>query len=202
MAENTWPIAIRFHLRDKQRVPLPFEAYWDTSGFALRDGEGEEHHFGFAEHEGEHMVFTYVASYTAAGRDSSWGGGVHDKLTESAYELVEPMLGSRLSPLVDIALDDLAEFAAHKGFAFDDERRHAVQTFGALHLADELFDPEEVYVQGATGGYRPKDAKMLEEYARRAIEGRGTRTVGRQAIRVDRVQAAAMVKHWRSKLRD
>jgi hypothetical protein len=88
----------------------------------------------------------------------------------------------------------------HKGFAFDPEREHAVQTFGALRRAGERFDPEEVWVWGATHGFRPKDADRLKDYARRAIEGGGTRTVSGHAIRVDPAQADRMVEYWRGEL--
>lgn len=91
-------------------------------------------------------------------------------------------------------------FLVHKGFAFDDERRLAVLTFGARRQAGETFGPEKVYVWGATSGFKPKDAEMLKEYARRAIEGGGIRTVGGRAIHFDPTQAAVIVKHWQSEL--
>ena len=146
-AEKTWPISIRYHLRARPALHLDHEAYWDTYGFALRDGEGEEHHFGFPERDsGSRMLFTFVASYTDRGRDATWPGGVHDKLVERGYELVDPTRGPELSPLVVVALEDLAEFATHKGFAFDPERKRTVRTFGALRRGGEHFDPEEVKI--------------------------------------------------------
>jgi hypothetical protein len=200
VSEATWPIAIRYLLRGRPTLRLVHEAYWDTHGFALLDGIGEEHHFGFPERAGSTMLFSFVASYTDEGRETGWAGAVHDELVERGYELVDPSRGPDLSPLTIAALEDLADFATHKGFAFDPERERAVKVFGALRLAGEPFDPGEVWVWGATHGFRPKDADMMREYARRAIEGGGTRTVSGHAIRVDRVQADRMVEHWRREI--
>jgi hypothetical protein len=143
-----------------------------------------------------------VASYTDGGRDTTWPGGVHDKLTERGYGLAEDTRGPDLSPMVEIALEELAEFATRNGFAFDEERQAAVRTFGALRRAGERYDPEEVYVWGATNGFTPKDAERLREYARRAVEGGGTRTVGGRAIRVDSAQADRMIKRWRGQVQE
>jgi len=41
---------------------------------------------------------------------------------------------------------------------------------------------------------------MLMEYARRSIEGGGTRGVTGRALRVDRARAEKMVEAWRAKL--
>lgn len=201
MTETTWPIKIRYYLRRPPALTISWEAYWDTYGFALRDGEGDEHHFGFPERTRDGAIFTFVASYTDSGRDASWPGGVHDKLVESGFEMLdEPTRGPQLSPMVRLAMEGLADFAARKGFAFEDERAAAVQCFGALRIAGEDFNPDEVYVWGATHGYEPQDAKMLREYARRSIEGGGTRGVTGRALRVDRPRAERMVDAWLAKL--
>jgi hypothetical protein len=200
MADKTWPISIRYYLRSQAALRLEYEAYWDTYGFVLRDGEGEEHHFGFPESTREEAVYTFVASYTDQGRDKVWPGGVHDKLIERGYDLVDPTRGPVLTPVVRIAMEQLADFASRKGFAFDEERGAAVQFFGALALAREPVDPDEVYVWGASNGYQPKDADMLKEYARRSIEGGGTRGVSKRMLRVDRPRAEKMVEAWRKSL--
>lgn len=202
MADKTLPICIRFARRGGPTVQIPYEAYWDTNGFVLRDGEGDEHHFGFREVEAGEAIYTYVASYRAGGRDASWPGGVHDELQERGFELADPMRGPNLAPLVEVALDELAEEATRKGFAFDHERELAVRHLAALIRAGETFDPEEVYVHAATSGYRPKDADSLREYARRALSGGGTRTVAGRAIHLDPAMGERMIAHWREKLKE
>lgn len=149
-----------------------------------------------------YVVYTWIASYSDKGRED-WPGDVHDKLTRGDYELVDPTRGPKLSGLVKVALEGVAEFAAHKGFAFDPERERAVRAFLALRRAGEDYDPDEVYVWGATNGFRrPKDAKMFKEYAQRAIDGRATRTVNGYAIKLDPTQADRMVEYWRNKLNE
>jgi hypothetical protein len=64
----------------------------------LRDRSGDEHHFGFPEHDRVSIVFTFVASYSDDRRESAWTA--HDKLTERGYEVVAPTHGSRPTPLV------------------------------------------------------------------------------------------------------
>lgn len=200
MSDKTWPISIRYGWREQPSVDLDLEAYWDTHGFVLRDGGGDEHHFGLPDMTRSGVLFTWIASYTEDGRED-WAGDVHDRLTALGYELAEPTRGPKLSPLVDVALEGLLEFAARKGFAFDEEREAAVRTFGALVRANEPFDVDEVYVYGATNGFRdPKNADRLREYAQRAISGKGTRTVNGRAIRVDGAQADKMIEYWRQKV--
>jgi hypothetical protein len=198
VTRETWPIAIRYHPRGDAALRLNWEAYWDTYGFALRDGADEEHHFGFPERARSQVVFTFVASYNTSGRCDDPGVGVHDKLVERGYELVEATLGPRLNSLVTVALAGLAEFAARKGFAFDPERELAVRTLGALRRVRETFDPDEIWVWAATHGFRGRDAAKLKEYAQRAIDGAGTRTVNGYAIRLDPRQADLMIDGWRS----
>lgn len=104
-----------------------------------------------------------------------------------------PTLGPAVSPLVEVALDALADFAARKGFAFEPERERAVRTFLALRRAREPYDPDEVYLWGATNGFRrPKDVERLREYAQRAIDGKRTRTVNGYAIKLDSGRADQM----------
>jgi hypothetical protein len=201
MADKTWPISIRYGLREQPSLDLPLEAYWDTYGFVLRDADGHEHHFGFREHGRSEVVYTWIASYSDEGRED-WPGDVHDRLSDGTYELVEPTIGPRLSELAKFALEDVAQYSAHKGFAFDDERTRAVRTFLALRQAGEDFDPDEVYVLGAMNGLRPKDAKMFKEYAQRAIDGRGSGTVTRRPIKLDREMGEKMIAYWRDKLAD
>lgn len=199
---QSWPTSLRYQLRDNPALQIEHEAFWDTYGLALRDGEGEEHHFGFPKVEQGSKVFTFVTSYTDEGRDATWPGGVHDKLIERGYELVEPTLGPKLSPVAEVAMKSLADYATRKGFAFDEERARAVQVFGALARGHESFDPEEVYVWGATNGYAPKAAEKLREYASRAISGRGTRSVGGRALKVDSERADLMLSAWRDAAED
>lgn len=200
--DRTWPIEIRLAARDRARVGIDFAAYWDMHGFVLTDANGGEHHFGLPEPESGSMVFTWIASYTNAGRDD-WVGEAHDALTSGAFQLGEGVLGSKLSPLTKIALDGVVDFSAHKGFAFDPERQSAVRTFAALRVAGETFDPDEVYVYGATNGLRRmKDAQALREYALRAIERRRSQTVGRKTITLDPGMADRMIDAWRVRLVD
>lgn len=200
MSDNTWPIAIRYTLKEQPSLDLPFEAYWDTHGFALRDSGGDEHHFGLPENVGGHAIYTWIALYSDEGRED-WPGDVHDKLTGGKYELADPTLGPKLSGFVEVALEGLAEFAVDKGFAFDPERERAVRAFLTLRRAGEDYDPDEVYVWGATNGFRrPKDAKMLKEYAQRAIDGKGSRTVNGYAIKLDPAQADRVIEYWRQQL--
>lgn len=54
---------------------------------------------------------------------------------------------------------------------------------------------------GASNGFRrPKDAKMLKEYAQRAIYGKGSRTVNGYAIKLDPVQADRVIESSRQQL--
>lgn len=200
MVDNTLPICIRFVRRGGPTVQIPFEAYWDTNGFVLRDGEGDEHHFGFREVEARTAIYTHVASYRADGRDASWPGGVYDELVEWGFELADPTRGPKLSPLVAVALDELAEEATHKGFAFDYERELAVRYLAALVGAGETLDPDEIFVHAALSGYGLKDAERLREYARRALSGGGTRTVAGRSIRLEPAMGERMTAHWRKKL--
>jgi hypothetical protein len=197
--KKTWPISIRYGLREPPSLDLPLAAYWDTYGFALLDAAGNEHHFGFREHFRSEVVFTWIASYSDEGRED-WPGDVHDNLSGCDYELVDPTMGPRLSELTKFALEDVCEYSEHKGFAFDEERTRAVRTFLALQRAGETFDPDEVYVLGATNGLRPKDAKMFKEYTQRAIDGRGSGTVTRRRITLDQDMGDKMIAYWREKL--
>lgn len=191
------PISIRFHRKHRAALAIPdAAAAWDTYRVVLRDSEGGEHHFGFPEPAGSGKVFTFVASYTEEGREPSWSQA-QEKLAEEAFDVVEPTRGPALKPVVQIAMQDLADYAIRKGFAFDEERGLAVQILGALVRANEPIPPEEIYVFGATHGYRPKDANRLREYAQRAIEGRGTREVGGRALKVDPHRADMMAQRWR-----
>lgn len=199
MSKNTWPISIRYTLKKQSSLDLPLKARWDTYGFVLRDGDEQEHHFGLPEHVGSRVVFTWIASYSNQGRED-WPGGVHDKLSSGSYQVVNPTIGPLLSDVVKVALEDVAEHASGKGFAFDDERQRAVRAFLALRRAGEDFDPAEVFVLGATNGLRrPKDAQMFKEYAQRALSGKGTRTVNGYAIKLDPAMADNMIAHWREK---
>jgi len=195
---KTWPVVVRFRRRSSSVHRIDYEAGWDTYGVALCDPDAYEHHFGLAEHERDVIVFTYVASYGEGGRETIRPHDLVNKLAAD-YEVVDAHHGPRLTPVVALALDDLAEFATHKGFAFDEEREAAVQFLGSLVLGGEPFDPEEVYVHAATSGYRFEDAQQLREYAERAISGRGTRTVNGYAIRVDHGRAKKMLADWRSR---
>ena len=196
----TWPIRVRFHARERSSVAAPFEAGWDTHGFALLDREGREHHFGLPERAGGSIVFTFIATYTDAGRDS-WGGLAHDAVNAGEFELTDPTLGPRVSRLVDVALESVVEYCAHKGFAFSPERDIAVKTLAALRHAREVYDPEEIYVYGATNGLtRVKDAEALREYAQRALDGRRSKAANGKMIRVDDAAKEQMIERWRAEV--
>jgi hypothetical protein len=195
------PAAIRIHRRDKDPLWLDHEVEWYDYGLVFRDDAGDEHHFGFRDDvQGGGTVFTFVASYSLAGRDDAWYR-VHEKLSEP-LQFVAPTLGPRLSPVAVAALEHLAGLARDKGFASDPERRLAVQVFGALAQADESFVPDEVYVWGAMHGFDRRDADRLKLYAERALSGGATRTVGGRAIKVDRAQAKKMVEAWHAQIAD
>jgi hypothetical protein len=197
---RTWPVRVRFHPRDRDSAAIDFAAYWDTHGFALIDREGREHHFGLAEREGDSIVFTWVATYTDAGRET-WAGEAHDAVQKGDFRLDDPTIGPAVSPLVHVALEHVVDYCAHKGFAFSPERETAVRTFAALRRAREHFDPEEIYVYGAINGLtRIKDAEALREYAQRAIDGRTSKSVTRKTIMLDNATADQMVAHWRQQL--
>lgn len=197
---RTWPIRVRFHPRDRDSVAIDLAAYWDTHGFALIDREGREHHFGLPEREGESIVFTWVATYTDAGRET-WAGEAHEIVQTGDFRRDDPTIGPAVSPLVDVALERVVDYCAHKGFAFSPERETAVRTFAALRRAREPFDPEEIYVYGAINGLtQMKDAEALREYAQRAIDGRTSQSVTRKTITLDNATADQMVAHWRQQL--
>jgi hypothetical protein len=195
--DRTWPMRVRFHQREREATEIPFEAFWDTHGFALVDGAGREHHFGLPEHSRDSVVFTWVATYTTDGRDD-WAGHAHEAVHQGDFELADPTLGPAVSPLVDVALEHVVDYCAHKGFAFSPERETAVRTFAALHHASEPFDPAETYVYGAINGFtRVKDAEALRDYAQRAIDGRTSKSVTGKTIRLDNATAERMISHWR-----
>jgi hypothetical protein len=157
----------------------------------LKDSSGDEHDFGLPEDVAGRAVYTWIASYSDEGRED-WPGDVHDRLAGGKYEIVDPSLGSKLSKLVEVALEGVAEFASRRGFAFDSERERAVRAFLTLRGEGEEYDPNEVYVWGTTNGFRrPNDAKMLTEYAQRAIDGKGSRTVNGYSIKLDRPKPTA-----------
>jgi hypothetical protein len=197
---RTWPIRVRFYQRERSSIAIPFEAYWDTHGFALIDREGREHHFGLPEREGNSIVFTWVATYTDAGRET-WAGEAYDAVHAGTFQLDDPTIGPAVSPLVDVAVEHVVDYCAQKGFAFSPERETAVRTFAALRRARESFDPEEIYVYGSINGLtRIKDAEALREYAQRAIDGRTSKSVTRKTITLDNATADKMVAHWRQQL--
>jgi hypothetical protein len=198
--DRTWAVRVRFDPRERSSVAISFEAYWDTHGFALIDREGREHHFGLPEREGDSIVFTWVATYTDAGRET-WAGEAYDAVHASEFELRNPSIGPAVSPLLDVALEHVVDYCAHKGFAFSPERETAVRTFAALRRAREPFDPDEIYVYGAINGLtRIKDAEALREYAQRALDGRSSKSVTRKTITLDNATADQMIAGWRQQL--
>jgi hypothetical protein len=198
--DRTWPIRVRFDPRERASVALDFTAYWDTHGFALIDREGREHHFGLPEREGSSIVFTWVATYTDAGRETS-AGEAYDAVHAGEFELEDPTLGPVVAPLVDVAMERVVDYCAHKGFAFSPERENAVRAFAALRRARESFDPEEIFVYGAINGLtRIEDARALRDYAQRAIDGGSSKSVTRKTIKLDNATADQMVAGWRQQL--
>jgi hypothetical protein len=128
------PAAIRIHRRDKDPLWLDHEVEWYDYGLVFRDDAGDEHHFGFRDDvQGGGTVFTFVASYSLAGRDDAWYR-VHEKLSEP-LQFVAPTLGPRLSQ-------------ADESFVPDE-----VYVWGAMHGFDRRdADRLKLYAERALSG--------------------------------------------------
>jgi hypothetical protein len=194
---------ISFREDGRDSVTVDVDVLPQAEGFVLADADGREHHFGCGQWSrgGE---FVYVATYGADGREKIyWWRDILDALGEGWSVVEEPQLGPRLSPLVQVALDDMADTANKVNGFTGYEKDLAVVVLRALwDEAQEGFDPVEVEVWAATHGWGLKQAKDLRELADGVRHGTRFRGVYGRAISRDRERERAMVEHWRTQLEE
>lgn len=90
----------------------------------------------------------------------------------------------------------------HKGFAFDYEKRRAVNTLRALHHEARVpLDPDAIKAYALTLGWREKDARQLAKIAEGVVEGRRFMGVGGM-IRRDPEVERRTVEMWRRDLEE
>lgn len=116
----------------------------------------------------------------------------------------EPQLGPRLSPLVAVALADMAETANKVNGFIGYEKDLAVRVLRALWSeAREPLDVDEIETWAATNGWSLKQTKDLRELVEGVREGRRFRsTGGGRAITEDKGREQKMVAWWREQLED
>jgi hypothetical protein len=189
---------------ERRRVRLDADVTSSADGLVIVDGEGREHHFGCGAWDPQGR-FRYVATYADEGREPPYS---HDEVIEAlerGWRVADtPRFGPRLSPLVRVALEGLAQRASkHKGFIGAPERTLAIRYLRALlNEAGQAFDPEEVEVWAATHGWAAKGAKDLGKLAEGVLEGRQFRDWDRRAIGENPEQERQMVEYWRAKLEE
>jgi hypothetical protein len=192
---------IRFRERGNP-VRLPIEVPLTAARLVLADAQGREHHFGCGQwdHNGE---FVYIATYTNAGREKIYSfDDVLDALKDGWQPIDDPQLGPRLSPLVVVALENMAERANKVNGFTGNEKDVAVTILRALwDEAREPLDVDEIETWAATNGWSLKQTKDLRELVEGVCEGRRFRsTGGGHAIAHDRERERKMVAGWREEL--
>jgi hypothetical protein len=110
-----------------------------------------------------------------------------------------PALGPRLSPVVRVAMERLAEKCSqHKGFASPVEKTWAIEILTVLTENREAYEPHEIETWAATHGWDARSARRLAEFAAGVAEGKRFRGYGGRVIHIAPHRAERMIKDWRN----